>query len=122
MQNSLKKFLLEKLRIAFISFEFPPDIGKGGIGTYVHQITKTLPKFNTDIHVFAGSFENETTSIQDGCVVHRNLCTDPVSFRINVVKTFEKVHSLSPFNVIESPEIHGNAWEIKKDSHTFHWW
>ena len=43
------------MRIAFISWEFPPATGKGGIGTYVTQIAKAMACMHHDVHVFAGN-------------------------------------------------------------------
>ena len=102
------------MRIGFISYEFPPDTGKGGIGTYITQVATLLANLNWDIHVFAGSFERNITEKINGFTVHRVLCTNPFDFRQLVVNAFEKEHMEQPFQLMESPEIHGNAWEIKK--------
>ena len=102
------------MRIAFISHEFPPDTGKGGIGTYVSQMAKALAATDWDIHVFAGSNKRSGSEYTEGFHVHRIQCKDGNEFKIKVVSSFDLQHHDHAFDVMESPEINGNAWEIKK--------
>ena len=46
--------------------------------------------------------------------MHLTKCYDAHDFRIKVSNSFEKIHNQLPFRFIESAEINGNAWEIKK--------
>ena len=61
------------LKIALMSFEYPPETGFGGIGTYTWYQARALAKLGHDIHVVAGATENMTLRIQehDGVKVHR---------------------------------------------------
>jgi glycosyltransferase involved in cell wall biosynthesis len=102
------------MKIAFISYEFPPDTGKGGIGTYVKQTAAAMAAVGMDVHVFAGSQQRACTITEEGYQVHLTNCTDVHDFRLRVVDSFTVVQELSPFDLIESAEINGNAWEIKK--------
>ena len=102
------------MRIAFISYEYPPDTGKGGIGTYTKQAASLLAKKGCDVHVFAGSHSRECITEEDGVLVHRTQCSSPHDFRLTVLASFKKEHGIHPFELLESAEIHGNAWEIKK--------
>jgi glycogen synthase len=103
------------MRIAFISYEFPPDTGKGGIGTYVHQITAALAANNWDVHVFTATNKPENYFYTlNNVKVHRVVANSPQQFKLNVVNAFVSQHNVTAFSVIESAEIHGNAWEIKK--------
>lgn len=43
------------MRIALLSYEFPPETGFGGIGTYTFYQSRALAKLGHDVHVFAGS-------------------------------------------------------------------
>ena len=101
------------MRIGYFSYEFPPDNGKGGIGTYVEQIAKAMAAAGFDVHVFAGSPQRELTEITAGYKVHWVKCNDLTAYKNRVVAIFEKHHSSFPFNFIESPEIGGNAWAVK---------
>lgn len=102
------------MRIAFITHEFPPDTGKGGIGTYTVQIATTLAKQGWEVEVFCGSnFRNISEPI-DGYEVHRILCDNGNDFKEKVVGLFSKQYEKTPFDVIESPEINSNALFVKK--------
>jgi glycogen(starch) synthase len=66
------------------------------------------------VHVFAAA-ERQISEIINGYTVHRLVAADPVSFRGKVLPCFKAIHEKLYFDMIESAEIHGNAWEIKKE-------
>jgi glycogen(starch) synthase len=101
-------------RFAIISYEYPPDTGKGGIGTYTAQLAACMAKRGCQVHVFAGSPHRSGTEMDDALHVHLVQCNDPFEFRSKVVAVFEKENKICPFDLLESAEINGNAWEIKK--------
>lgn len=102
------------MRIAYISHEFPPDTGKGGIGTYVSQVAKALAEKGNDIHVFAGSDYRQGSTFSDGYYIHHVRCENGNDFKGKVANTFSEQNATAPFDLMESAEINGNAWEIKK--------
>jgi glycogen(starch) synthase len=102
------------MRIGFITYEYPPDTGKGGIGTYSQQIAVLLQSAGVEVHVFAGSHTRNGFENMNGVYVHRTLCTSVLDFREKVVPCFRAIHAQSAFDLIESAEIHANALEIKK--------
>jgi glycogen synthase len=102
------------LRIAFVTYEYPPDTGKGGIGTYTIQLASLLVSNKFDVHVFAGTDKPSYYEELQHVHIHRVHCTGPQDFKINVVPVFSAEQNVKAFDIIESPEIHGNAWEIKK--------
>ena len=102
------------MKIAFITYEYPPDTDKGGIGTYTQQMANLLLSNGVEVHVFAGSQGREGAENENGLRVHRILCTSVHDFKRKVVYIFRSVHMQSAFDVIESAEIHANALEIKK--------
>lgn len=101
------------MRIAFISYEYPPETVVGGIGTYTFQVARLLSHHDFDVHIFAGSDIRSCKVAEDGIMLHRVKCTGPYDFQKKVVQIFEKEHSTEPFQLMESPEIHANALEIK---------
>jgi glycogen(starch) synthase len=101
------------MRIAFFTYEFPPDIAQGGIATYVHQITKLLANRGHEIEVFCASPHRTKTSVEDNVIVHRLKCNNPSEFNDLLLDFFQKSHNQKPFDIIESPEIHGHAYSIK---------
>ena len=43
------------MRIALLSYEYPPETGFGGIGTYTWNQARALTKLGAEVHVLAGS-------------------------------------------------------------------
>ncbi len=102
------------MRIAFISYEFPPETGKGGIGTYVKQIAAALSVLSWDVHVFAGSYSSGFSQKKEGYWIHTIQCNNAHEFALKVVDGFDHYHTIEKFDLIESAEINGNALLIKK--------
>ena len=113
MQSKLKANY-RLLRIAFISYEFPPDTGKGGIGTYTGQVAGLMVRQGAEVHVFCGSPYRMGQEYTEGYQVHRIACVSGDDFREKVTDIFGAVHAQQPFDIIESPEINSNAAGIKK--------
>lgn len=102
------------MRIAYISYEYPPDISAGGIATYTLQAAKMMKSLGHDVEVFCGSFERNISEIYQGVLTHRIKIDNVVDFRYKVVDIFKIRHEYKNFDIFESPEINGNGYEIKK--------
>lgn len=61
------------MKIALLSFEYPPETGFGGIGSYTWYQARALAKLGHDVHVLAGATNATTlrTTEHDGVRVHR---------------------------------------------------
>jgi len=60
------------MNIALLSYEYPPETGFGGIGTYSYYHARALAKLGHRVHVFAGSVRSGTfDSEHDGVRVTR---------------------------------------------------
>lgn len=61
------------LNIALLSFEYPPETGFGGIGTYTWYQARALAKLGHNVHVLAGATEPTQlrTEDHDGVRVYR---------------------------------------------------
>lgn len=61
------------MKIALLSFEYPPETGFGGIGTYTWYHARALVRLGHEVHVLAGSTRETplTTREHDGVFVHR---------------------------------------------------
>jgi glycosyltransferase involved in cell wall biosynthesis len=62
------------LRIALLSFEYPPETGFGGIGSYTWHHARGLAALGHEVHVLAGAREAtplRTTDDDGGIKVHR---------------------------------------------------
>jgi len=97
------------MRIAFISYEFPPDTAFGGIATYVAQIARCLAAAGEDVEVFCGS-PTRTESVLDehGVTIHR-IQGDRMAFPTAVVPTFIQRHRKKAFDVLEGPDFLAEA-------------
>lgn len=102
------------MRIAFVSYEFPPDNGKGGIGTYLQQVAGSLAEEGWDVHVFAASSYREAKENTGSYFVHWVQCNNPAGFTEKVIAPFSEEHEQRAFEILECPEIHSNGSLIKK--------
>ncbi|MEM7393699.1 MAG: glycosyltransferase family 4 protein [Verrucomicrobiota bacterium] len=61
------------MKIALLSYEYPPETGFGGIGTFTWIQARALVKLGHEVHVLAGSVEPSPLRIEehDGVRVHR---------------------------------------------------
>lgn len=99
------------MRIAFISYEYPPDAAYGGIATYVFQAARMLVRQGHDVEVFASSPIREGVAREEGVRVHRLLQRDPGSFAVPIGQVFAERHAAAPFDVLEGPEYAADARE-----------
>lgn len=66
------------MRIALLSYEYPPDTGFGGIGTYTWYQARALVRLGHDVRVVAGALTPGVThSTHDGVEVTRCLDDEP---------------------------------------------
>ncbi len=102
------------MRIAFVSYEFPPETGGGGIGTYLAQITRLLAAVGYEVEVFAGTAEKEPSEqLADGVRVHRIPSAGSLTFRRDVVAPFVARHREKAFTVVEGTDFDAAALDIK---------
>ena len=101
------------MKIAFISYEYPPDTALGGIGTYVYQVSKMMTQRGHHVEVFCGSLDRTISEEYEGVRVHRILSKDRRIFCQEIVPCFTKRHIEISFNLIESPEYMADGLNIK---------
>jgi glycogen(starch) synthase len=97
------------MKIALISYEYPPDTANGGIATYVFQAARMLAERGNAVEVFAGSLSRNSTEFESGIVVHRFIVKDQINFAGAIVKKFVERHELHPFDIIEGPDYKADA-------------
>jgi glycosyltransferase involved in cell wall biosynthesis len=100
------------LKIAFVSFEYPPVTGYGGIGTYVFKATRLLQARGHYIEVFAANPSHPSSDYEDGVLVHRAEATRREDFTEAIVTIFSGRQRTVQFDVIESPEYFHEASSI----------
>ena len=113
------------LRIALLSFQYPPETGFGGIGTYTWHHARALAALGHDVHVLAGAREaapmrHET---HDGVHVHRYWADgrwmqafhglgryrlwwtrQRLQNALSMYRGLRVLHAERPFDVVEMPE------------------
>lgn len=104
------------MKIALISYEYPPDTAYGGIATYMYQVAKMLVQRNHHVEVFTCSLDRSGTYFEEGVTVHRILAEEDRNnrkyFTGRIAKVFTKRHCQVKFDVIEGAEIEAHTREI----------
>jgi glycogen(starch) synthase len=104
------------VKIAYISYEFPPDTGFGGIGTYTSQVAHALAKRGHYIEIFSCSHEEEKFNIylNNSIVLHRVKADKRSLFSNLIVDVFRQRHAEVNFNIIETPEYCAEGLPLRK--------
>lgn len=103
------------MRIAFVSYEFPPETGGGGIGTYLAQVTGLLAARGHEVEIFAGADAvGESSRVSSGVWVHRVASTGSQTFRDAIVPAFALRHRERRFDVVEGTDFDASALGLKR--------
>jgi len=101
------------MRIAFISYEYPPETAFGGIATYVQQAARLLQGRGHQVEVFAGCTTRSRVEEDQGVLVH--LVQLPQAerhlFGRDIATVIAERHRTEPFDVLEGPEFAAEAKE-----------
>jgi glycogen(starch) synthase len=99
------------MKIAFVSYEYPPDTADGGIATYVYQASHMLVNRGHHVELFVGSRYRTNTSTENGVIVHRLQVKDFRSFAEPAGQVFADRHAKVAFDVLEGPDFAADARE-----------
>lgn len=123
------------MRIALLSFEYPPETGFGGIGSYTWYQARALARLGHEVHVVAGATEATPlrTSEHDGVRVHRFRAAGPMMrafaslgarrmwwTRNRLENAWSMYHALRQlrrqhrFDVVEMPECGGEGLLVNR--------
>ena len=97
------------MRIAYISYEYPPDSCNGGIATYVAQAARMMSRRGHEVEVFASSPNRFGRFETDVIIEHWIRETDRKNFGIVAGHLFAARHFEKPFDVLEGPEYNADA-------------
>jgi glycogen synthase len=98
------------MRIAYISYEYPPDTAVGGIATYVYQISKVMAARGHDVEVFSASPHRSDSAVSKlGIAEHRILTQGRGEFPALAGERFATRHHELPFDVVEGPDFSADA-------------
>lgn len=112
------------MRICFISREFPPDTGWGGIATFTRHLAQGMKELGHDVEVIsmAKAGSKAVTTVHEGIKVHRvepyikegdlgllGRATPNTRFTLSALfalwEKFIELHQRAPFDVIDTPEL-----------------
>lgn len=122
------------MKVAILSFEYPPETGFGGIGSYSRYLAHGLKKLGVDVHVIAGTYKDKKeTIIYEGIPVTRwgssklarlifeklrkcgfKWTSSRVEKAYNMYRCFKKLNARYKFDVLEMPECGGEGGGIIK--------
>jgi len=97
------------VRIALVSYEFPPATALGGIATYVDEVSRALVQAGAEVEVFCGGSE-ATEALREGRRIHQVPGTR-AQFPVQVAERLATRHRQRPFTVMEGPDYLAEAWE-----------
>ncbi len=102
-------------KIAFVSYEYPPDTGFGGIATYLFQIVHAFAERGMLVTVIC-STPNETNVVDEknGVTVYKIHCTRQKHFSLLASETLAVLHQQENFDLIEIPDYGADGLFIKK--------
>lgn len=102
------------MRIVFVSYEYPPDTGFGGIATYVFQISHALSNRGLDVHVICGTGDKNSIIIEkEHLSIYRIQCNSRNTFSKLVPDTLKKINDEKIIELIEAPEYGAESLYIK---------
>ena len=100
------------MRIAMVSYEYPPDNACGGIGTYAKEAVELLSGRGHLVEVFAAS--NRRSGHFEHGKIGVNLIGEMnrARFAEAVAPVFSRRHAISDFDIVESPEYFADGRDI----------
>jgi glycogen(starch) synthase len=103
------------VKIAFVSYEYPPETAFGGIATYVEQAALMLSARGHAVEVFSASTTQDSAIDQQGVRVHRVFSRNKIDFYREIFPLFSRRHGEVKFDVVETPDYkHDGYWIAKK--------
>ncbi len=104
------------MKIALVTFEFPPGKNVGGIGTYFFQLSRGLCEKGNSVFVFTSSLDIDSVVTEvDNLTIVRIVENSRINFATTVLPYFKYWNEkISHFDVIEGPEYNADTREIKR--------
>jgi glycosyltransferase involved in cell wall biosynthesis len=98
------------MHLGFVSYEYPPDTGQGGIATYVQQVSAALAGLNVEVDVFVGSPKRfGVERLRPNYRIHYVQCNSREEFINLSPEQVRIVHGIMPFDGVECPEYGAEA-------------
>lgn len=123
---------VRSLNICFVSQEYPPETGWGGIGSYIREMAAALTAEGHHIVVLARAVERESYGVYDGVHVYRILSRNGLGtvrllwrfqrywegYRYAVAKKLDEIVKRHDIDIIEAPDIRAETLYYQLMRHT----
>lgn len=117
---------MKPLHVCYISQEYPPETGWGGIGSYTYEMAHGLAAYGHRVTVISRAVEKEIHVLDGGVDVHRILPSPnwdslPLIWRMNRVwpgfswaamLKLRAIHRESPVDIVEAAEGRADAFFV----------
>jgi glycosyltransferase involved in cell wall biosynthesis len=100
------------MNIAFFSYEFPPETGGGGIGSYLKLVTRLIRQRGHTVTVFTATKKDKAWREDD--FVLRIPASGWQEFNRILPEYFLPVHEENPFDIAECTDFCGCGLYVKK--------
>lgn len=115
--------LFWEMHLGFVSYEYPPDTGQGGIATYVKQVTGLLSARGVEIDVVVASpTRTGALRLAPTLRLHFVHCNSRAAFIQRSPETLASIHAKFPFDGVECPEYGAEALYIRDKLPTVKLW
>ena len=102
----------EKMKIALFSYEFPPETGSGGIGTYLKLTQQLLNDAGHLAVVFTAT--NQSDAFWETETIFKIPAKNWDDFNIQLPAYFLPIHSKINFDIAEGTDFKGCGLSVKK--------
>lgn len=117
------------MHICYISQEYPPDTGWGGIGRYTRTMAQAMARLGHSVDVITRSLSFDYAYLDEGVRVHRiaqpQLSSSvPISraralavyaYAYKVLQKVVELHRMFPFDVVEFPEFEAEGFALVQE-------
>lgn len=100
------------MRIAFVSYEYPPETGGGGIGSYLECVASALAEAGHEVTVFCGG--RATREVRQDGVTLQQIGGGNEEFGQAACRIFAEQQQTKPFDVVEVTDFCAWGLEIQR--------
>jgi len=108
--------MTKSVHVLLVSYEFPPEMAIGGIGSYMNHLALLLHQSQFKVTVFSAILSGGKVSLveREHCSNYLIPARTLLEFREKALSLFKELNGQIIFDVMESPEVGACALEIKK--------
>lgn len=116
---------MRPLHICYISQEYPPETGWGGVGAYTYEIAHALAASGHKVTVISRALDGESIKCERGVDVHRVLPSPSWNVRFfwranriwpgfawAAMQRLRSIHNQTPIDLVEAAEVRADAFFV----------